>query len=108
MKKQRYFVTLDGVERSLTEWAHLTSTKYSTLLDRYQKKWPPEEIIYGRDGDRFIQIPPKEDRDRIQAEIRLEKDAAELQRVGKTTPSMGNIRVCRTYGRELDQMGSYE
>lgn len=41
-------LTLDGITKTLPEWAELTNTKPVTLRKRYEYGWSVREIIYGR------------------------------------------------------------
>ena len=72
MKRQTYFVTLDGVTKSLAEWALETGQDVATLRDRHKKRWSAFEIINGRDRVNLVRDPtPEEIKERC-AEIRAE------------------------------------
>lgn len=43
-------LTLDGVTKTMSEWAELTGTQLGTMQKRYEYGWSVRDIIYGKQG----------------------------------------------------------
>ena len=41
-------VTVDGITRTITQWAGIVGKSSQTLFSRARAGWPPREIVYGR------------------------------------------------------------